>query len=206
MGDRAGTFEQVAKQLLEPVTLTGELVILAPLTFGDIDAVYDAVGDAYLWRLSSSAMHDRGDMAVHVERELTATDNLAWKTVDAQTGVVIGCTNLHRWRPRHRVGEIGTTRVALDRQGTGVNTEAKYLQLRYCFETLDAHRIEFCIDTRNERSQAAVRKIGATFEGIHRRHQVLHDGYVRDTAWYAITDEDWPAVKPRLEELIAARR
>jgi RimJ/RimL family protein N-acetyltransferase len=103
----------------------------------------------------------------------------------------------------HLAGEIGTTRVALDRQGTGVNTEAKYLQLVHCFEALGAHRISFRVDTRNGRSKAAVEKIGGVYEGIARRHMVLHDGYVRDSAWYSITDVDWPDVKARLESLLA---
>jgi len=189
---------------LEPITLTGTHVVLAPLEADDVDALYAAVGAPVLWALGSTPMRDRHDMAAYVERQLSSEHDLSWKTLDARTGEIIGCTNLHQWSAHDRSGEIGTTRIAVHRQGTGANTEAKYLQLRYAFETLSAHRIGFRTDTRNERSQAALRKIGATFEGVHRRHMVLHDGYVRDSAWFSITDEEWPGVKQRLESLLAS--
>lgn len=80
-----------------------------------------------------------------------------------------------------------------------MNTECKYLLLQYCFESLDLLRVQLKTDLRNERSQAAIARIGAQKEGILRQHRVLHDGYVRDTVMFSILDNEWPQVKQRLE-------
>jgi RimJ/RimL family protein N-acetyltransferase len=83
--------------------------------------------------------------------------------------------------------------------GTGVNVECKLLLLAHAFERLGCSRVELKTDARNERSRAAMLALGASFEGIHRKHMRMPDGS-RDTAWYSVVDDEWPAVRSRLEE------
>jgi RimJ/RimL family protein N-acetyltransferase len=103
--------------------------------------------------------------------------------------------------PMHRRLEIGWTWLERAHWGTGANIEAKYLLLRNAFERWDAMRVEFKTDARNLRVRGALLGVGARFEGIFRKHMILPDS-VRDSAWYAILDDDWPSVKLMLEEKI----
>jgi RimJ/RimL family protein N-acetyltransferase len=84
-----------------------------------------------------------------------------------------------------------------------VNTEAKYLMLRHAFETLHCQRVEMKTDALNERSRAAMLRIGARFEGVVRKHGITAEGRVRDTAWFSIVDDEWPAVRAGLEAMLA---
>jgi RimJ/RimL family protein N-acetyltransferase len=86
-----------------------------------------------------------------------------------------------------------------------VNVEAKYLLLRHAFETLRCMRVEFKTDARNERARGALEALPARFEGIFRKHMLVRDGEVRDSAYYAVTDEEWPAVRANLEQRLSGR-
>jgi len=99
----------------------------------------------------------------------------------------------------HRRLEIGWSWVGRAWQGTGINAEAKLLLLAHAFERLGCQRVEFKTNALNAQSRAAMEKMGARFEGIFRKHGVMADGTVRDTAWYSIIDDEWPAVKAGLE-------
>jgi RimJ/RimL family protein N-acetyltransferase len=103
--------------------------------------------------------------------------------------------------PEHRRAEIGWTWLERPQWGTGANLEAKYLLLENAFERGGMMRVEFKTDARNERVRGALLGIGATFEGIFRKHMILPDA-IRDSAWYAITDDEWPAAKERLRAKI----
>jgi RimJ/RimL family protein N-acetyltransferase len=102
-------------------------------------------------------------------------------------------------RLAHRGLEIGGTWIAKPYQGTYVNPQAKYLMLQHAFETLGMLRVQLKCDARNEQSQRALAKLGATREGVLRKHMVLPDGYVRDSVMFSITDDEWPQVKQQLE-------
>jgi N-acetyltransferase len=117
-------------------------------------------------------------------------------------GAVIGSTSYMSLAPEHRRLEIGNTWNNPSAWGTGVNTEAKYLLLRHAFESLGMHRVEFKTDAKNERARAALAAIPSEFEGIHRKHMVVRGGERRDSAWYAVIDDDWPQVKAQLERRI----
>jgi RimJ/RimL family protein N-acetyltransferase len=112
-----------------------------------------------------------------------------------------GSTRYLNIEPFHHRTEIGWTWLERPHWGTGANVETKYLLLKNAFETWGAMRVEFKTDARNLRVRGALLGIGATFEGIFRKHMVLPDS-IRDTAWYAIVDDDWPRVKALLEEKI----
>jgi RimJ/RimL family protein N-acetyltransferase len=106
-------------------------------------------------------------------------------------------------QPRNRALEIGGTWYAAAFQRTAANTECKYLLLRHAFETLGCQRVQFKTDLRNERSQRAIERIGATREGVLRSHMLLPDGTLRSSVYFSILENEWPAVKARLELMLA---
>jgi N-acetyltransferase len=112
-----------------------------------------------------------------------------------------GSTRYLNVEPAHRRTEIGWTWLERAHWGTGANVETKYLLLGNAFERWGAMRVEFKTDARNLRVRGALLGIGATFEGIFRKHMVLPDS-IRDSAWYAVVDDDWPRVKALLEAKI----
>ena len=114
------------------------------------------------------------------------------------TGTAVGSTRYLALRPEHRSLEIGWTWLAPSAWGTGANTEAKLLQLEHAFEALGCRRVEFKTDALNERARGALAGLGARFEGIHRKHMLVRGGENRDSAWYAILDDDWPRVRTHL--------
>ena len=113
----------------------------------------------------------------------------------------VGSTRYLSIDPAHRRTEIGWTWLERPQWGTGANIETKYLLLRNAFDW-GAMRVEFKTDARNLRVRGALLGIGATFEGVFRKHMILPDS-IRDSAWYAIVDDDWPQVKEMLERKIA---
>jgi RimJ/RimL family protein N-acetyltransferase len=113
-----------------------------------------------------------------------------------------GSTRYLNVEPMHRRLEIGWTWLERAQWGNGANVEAKYLLLRHAFERWNAMRVEFKTDARNLRVRGALLGVGASFEGIFRKHMILPDS-IRDSAWYAIVDDDWPRVKAMLEAKIA---
>ena len=128
---------------------------------------------------------------------------MAWATVDAATGRAIGSTRFGDIAPEHGRLEIGWTWIAPSHQRSAANTEAKLLQLTYAFEELGATRVALKTDGRNERSQRAIERIGGVREGVLRRHIRLPDGYLRDTVYFSILADEWPAAKARLTARLA---
>ncbi len=127
------------------------------------------------------------------------------RRADEATGRAIGSSRFLNIAAEHRRLEIGWTWVGTGFRRTGANREAKLLQLAHAFEDLGANRVEFKTDSRNEASRAALLGIGATFEGIFRNHMIMPSGPLRHSAWYSVVVEDWPAVRERLEGLLAGR-
>jgi RimJ/RimL family protein N-acetyltransferase len=119
-------------------------------------------------------------------------------------GGVVGSTRFLNVEPTHRRVEIGWTWVRRAYWGSGVNVETKLLLLEHAFERAGMQRVEFKTDARNHQTRGSLLALGARFEGIARKHMILPSG-PRDSAWYAITDDDWPAVRQRLEARLAAR-
>ena len=128
-------------------------------------------------------------------RPLSLASAATWPWLD------LGCPG---YAPEHRRVEIGWTWLRRSAWGTGANVEAKLLLLEHAFERCGLQRVEFKTDARNLRTRGSLLALGARFEGIARKHMVLPTG-PRDSAWYAITDDDWPAVRERLEGRLAAR-
>jgi N-acetyltransferase len=116
----------------------------------------------------------------------------------------LGSTRYIAHEPYHRRVEIGWTWLRPSAWGTGANIETKLLLLRHAFEQCGLQRVEFKTDARNERTRAALLALGAQFEGIFRKHMMLPGG-PRDSAWYGITEDDWPRVKAHLEARLASK-
>jgi RimJ/RimL family protein N-acetyltransferase len=117
---------------------------------------------------------------------------------------VIGSTRFYEIDLNHKHLAIGYTWYIPEVWGTGINTECKLLLLKYAFETLLMNRVEFYIDARNERSRAAVKKLGAKEEGVLREHIILEDGYVRDTVVYSILAKEWKTIYSMLIDILGA--
>ena len=189
-----------------PVTLEGSRVRLEPLAdrhFEDLGRVAEDVA-IFRW-ITNQPMDDQRFRAWFDQTQAAAAagTEVPFATIDAASGTAIGSTRFMTITPEHRRVEIGWTWVGLAFQGTGANREAKFLQLKHAFETLDAERVEFKTHARNERSRGALLGIGATFEGVLRHHTIMPDGSNRDSAFYSVLAGEWPGVKARLEALLA---
>jgi RimJ/RimL family protein N-acetyltransferase len=174
---------------------------LAPLHAADLLALSE---DPDAWRLMPrppfSDLDDaRGFIAAaHDEAQDGSSVPFAILRTDAGTERCVGTTRFLAIERPHRRLEIGWTMLAPTVRGTHVNPAAKYLLLQHAFDELGARRVELKTDAENARSRRAIERLGATFEGIFRKHRIRPDGSNRDTAWYAILDDDWPAVRARL--------
>ena len=191
---------------LEPVTLEGRHVRLVPMTAEHVPALWEAARDPELWRLTVSQVRSEADMRRYGDdalRQQAVGTALPFVTTEAATGQVVGSTRLANAEAWHRRVEIGWTWIAAPWQRTAINTEAKYLMLRHAFETLGMVRVELKTDALNERSRRAILRIGAREEGILRRHQITESGRMRDSVYFSVIDEEWPAVKARLEAMLA---
>jgi RimJ/RimL family protein N-acetyltransferase len=182
--------------------LEGRRVVLEPLEPRHEEGLWAAAQDPRIWTWMSvlaassrEAFHEWFEEALGLRR---AGAEVPFATLDADSGAPVGSTRYLAMRPEHRVVEIGWTWLAPSHWSSGANVEAKYLMLRHAFD-LGFVRVEFKTDALNERSRGALAALPAEFEGIHRRHMLVRGGERRDSAWYAVIDEDWPHVKAALE-------
>lgn len=127
---------------------------------------------------------------------------LPFATVLLAENRVVGSTRFLNISARDGRMEIGATWIGVPYQRSVVNTEAKLLMLRHAFETLGATRVELKTHSANVKSRRAIERLGATFEGTHRKHMLHNDGSRRDTVWYSILDDEWPALRARLEGML----
>jgi RimJ/RimL family protein N-acetyltransferase len=185
----------------ERITLSGRFVRLEPLDEKHRDDLLAAAAqDPATFRYMGSDLSLGAAAWPTYLADALRPDFVAWATVDAASGRAVGSTRFGDIAPEHGRAEIGWTWIAPSHQRTAVNTEAKLLQLTYAFDELGAGRVALKTDGRNLRSQAAIERLGAVREGVLRRHIRMPDGFVRDTVYYSILDDEWPSVKARLEE------
>lgn len=193
------------EMIVKPVTLEGRYVRLEPLAMAHLAGLAEIGLDEELWRWIPTAVRTKEEMAAYIEtalKELERGISLPFAQVEKATGRAIGSTRYGNIdRTHHRV-EIGWTWVGREWQRTAVNTEAKFLLLRHAFETLGCIRVELKTDSLNEKSRAAIVRIGAREEGIFRNHMITASGRIRHSAYYSIVDAEWPAAKARLETML----
>ena len=187
-----------------PVTLSGKHVRLEPMTEKHIPALAEiGVGQDFWDFMVYGDMDDEADMRGWVDEILERAEqgtDLPFVAIHLESGRVAGATRYLNIMPHDRGLEVGGTWYGLDFQRTAVNTECKYLLLSHAFETLGCIRVQLKTDSRNERSQKAIERIGAKKEGILRNHMVLPDGHIRHSVFYSILDSEWPVVKKQLED------
>ncbi len=187
---------------IAPVTLGGQHVRLEPLSLDHVAGLAEIGLDADIWRWMPVLVATADDMRAFVEEALAqqrAGTQLPFATVHAPTGTVIGSTRYLNIDRANRHVEVGGTWLAGPWQRTAANTEAKYLMMRHAFETLGSIRVELKTDSLNERSRAAILRIGAREEGTFRNHMICYGGRIRHSVYYSIIDSEWPAVKRELE-------
>jgi len=191
---------------VQPVVLEGQRVRLEPLRRDHLADLSLVAFDPVLWRWTIARPQDVAGLERWLEAALANAEigtERPFATIDLASGRAIGSSRFMSIVPEHRRLEIGWTWVGTAFQRTGANREAKLLQLTHAFEALGANRVEFKTHARNERSRSALAGIGATFEGIFRSHMIMPDGSIRDSAYFSVIAEEWPAVKAGLETSLA---
>ena len=188
-----------------PVTLTGERVKLIPLQTEHLSDLTVIARNRDIWEhLPLDGSNEKALISNLKEAILKRAygEQYPFVVVDLQKDRIFGSTRLFEMYPEHKKLEIGWTWYDPAYWGSGLNTECKLLLLTYCFETLGVSRVQLKTRNTNLRSQAAIRKIGAKFEGILRKDRIMPNGEVRDTVLFSITDDDWEEVKSNLMNMI----
>ena len=188
----------------ERVVLHGRFVRLEPLAETHRDDLLEAAAqDPATFRYMGTDLSVGAGAWDAYLADALRPEFVTWATVDAATGRAVGSSRFGDIAPEHGRVEIGWTWIAPSHQRSATNTEAKLLQLSYAFDDLGATRVALKTDGRNLRSQAAIERLGANREGALRRHMRMPDGFIRDTVYFSILDDEWPAVKTRLEERLS---
>jgi RimJ/RimL family protein N-acetyltransferase len=197
--------------------LAGRLIRLEPMAAEHAAGYLAAAGEGadaeeiFRWVMTpgstSGAPRTIEDARVDVAAALASRargERFAYAQFDAVTGEFAGTSSYYDVVPALRTLAIGHTWLGRRWRRSGHNTESKLLMLTHAFEGLEAARVVWHTDIRNERSQAAIARLGATREGEFRKHRIRRDGSWRTTVQYSMTDDDWPAAKSFLEGRLAA--
>jgi uncharacterized protein len=190
---------------LDGAELVGSHVRMRPLTVTDAPELLAALDDPEAWpHMTVPRPTGPHEWVALAEAAVADRERLAWVQRDVTTGEVVGTTSYYGVNEATESLVIGWTMVARPWWRTAVNTETKLLLLTRAFETLGAGRVEFQVDIRNGRSHVAVERLGATREGVLRRHKKRGDGTWRDSVIFSITVDDWPTVRNGLASRLAA--
>jgi RimJ/RimL family protein N-acetyltransferase len=193
----------LAMAWIEPVTLRGEHVVLEPAAECHHADLLAAAQDDLVWAWLPWPRPQRvTDVAAMLAGERAIAFPFA--QIEAAGGRAVGVTTYRDVDEKHRTLEIGGTWIGRPWWRSAINTEAKLLFIGHAFEVLRANRVALKTDIRNERSQAAIARLGAVREGVLRHQYIRRDGSLRDTVMYSIVPEEWPAVKARLCARLAA--
>jgi RimJ/RimL family protein N-acetyltransferase len=191
---------------IQAIVLTGRWVQLEPLDQGHREGLRAAADDERIWQHTLAVARGEGFDAwfddVLAQRD--ADQQVPFAVRRLANDQLVGSTSYYDFNPRHKRIEIGSTWYNPAVWGTEVNPESKLLLLTYAFEVLGMNRVAFVTDSRNERSQAAIAKLGAVREGICRSHMVTQGGRVRDSILFSIIATEWPKVKEQLTARVAA--
>jgi RimJ/RimL family protein N-acetyltransferase/nitroimidazol reductase NimA-like FMN-containing flavoprotein (pyridoxamine 5'-phosphate oxidase superfamily) len=191
-----------------PVVLQGRHVRLEPLSPGHVPGLFEALDDEEVWRhLPTPRPRTPEELGAEVDgvlRRQWLGERCGWAQVDPGTGAVIGMTTYHDIDTDRRALGIGHTMVGRKWWRTGVNTEAKLMLLERAFDVLGAEKVFWFTDIRNERSQQAIARLGASRDGLIRHQRLRPDGTWRDTVLFAMTADEWPAAARRLRDRLAA--
>lgn len=190
-------------------TLTGRLVELRPLQAHHAAALVQAAADGQLWNMTLTVVPGPDTIARYIATALEGTragTMMPFVIVQRTTGTIVGSTRFWKIDRANRKLEIGHTWLAASSQRTGVNTEAKLLLLTYAFEALQAVRVQFTTDELNEKSRAAILRLGAVQEGIVRHERIMPDGRKRNSVRFSMIDTEWEQVRAGLQRRLANHR
>jgi len=190
--------------LRSDTVLRDDAVLLRPLEVEDIAGLWAVGQEPEIWKYMRSGLVDSEEkMRAWARSALEARakgGDFPFVTVELPSGTIAGATRYMTIDSANRSLEIGGTWVGGPYRRTKVNTHAKFLMLQHAFEVLNCVRVQLRTDSRNERSQRAIERIGAKREGVFRKDFIYPDGYQRDTVFYSIIEQEWPAVRLRLAE------
>lgn len=180
--------------------LEGERIKLAPMKLEHAPGLL-SINHPDIWAFMFTEINTLQEMESWVSEAVKLRDQqlaLPFVVILKETDEIVGTTRLYEMNERQRSCELGSTWYGKDFQRTFVNTESKYVLLRYCFEELGMIRVQLKTDERNVRSRKAIERLGAVKEGIMRNERILANGYVRNAVLYSITNDEWTAVKQGL--------
>lgn len=183
------------------ITLTGTTVELRPLQLEHSAALVQAAADGQLWNLKVTNVPGPDTVDKYVDIALAGREAgtmMPFVIVRRDTGEVVGSTRFWKVDRVNRKLEIGHTYISQSVQKSGVNTEAKLLLLTHAFEVMECVRVQFTTDELNEKSRAAILRLGAVQEGIVRHERIMPDGRKRNSVRFSIIDPEWPQVKAGL--------
>jgi RimJ/RimL family protein N-acetyltransferase len=192
--------------MLQEKELVGERVRLLPLRSEHAGSLWEAAQSPEIWSYFPFIIGSLDEMKRFISVASEAHSRgveLPFAVVDQISGRLVGSTRFMDFNSVNRSAEIGATWLCPDAWRTRINTECKFLLLQHGFETLGLVRIFFKTDARNERSQRAIERLGAQREGRLRKHMILAGGFVRDSVYYSILDDEWPDVKARLQGFLS---
>ena len=190
-----------------PLTLEGSVVRLEPVRREHAQQFWEVakndLDEIFRWiPYSMKTLEDFQRLIEIAFDEQARGESVVFATVERSSGTAIGSTRFMNIDRLNRRVEIGSTWIAPGWQRTPVNTEAKYLMLRHAFEAWGCMRVELKTDALNQRSRAAILRIGAKEEGTLRRHLLTWSGRVRDTVYFSMLDDEWPVSRARLEAMV----
>lgn len=191
------------------ITLTGSTVELQPLLHEHKAALLEAAADGELWNLKVTNVPGPDTVDKYIDTALAGRDAgsvIPFTIVRRDSGQVVGSTRFWKVDRTHRKLEIGHTWLAQSTQKSAVNTESKLLLLTYAFEVLDCVRVQFTTDELNEKSRAAILRLGAVQEGIVRHERIMPDGRKRNSVRFSVIDTEWEQVRVGLERRLATHR
>lgn len=198
-------FPSVNHVIAQLPTLTGLRTRLRPLCASDANALAVAAADGELWKLPFTVVPSAETVDDYIRHALEGAASgtvIPYVTQILATGRIVGSTRFWKIDRSNRRLEIGHTWLSASWQRTFANTEAKFLMLRSAFEEMGCIRVQFTTDEKNLKSRVAISRLGAKEEGTIRNERIMPDGRKRNSVRYSIIDEEWPAVKERLERKI----
>ena len=188
---------------IDPSAMVGSLVSLEPLRAEHSDELLAAADSPDIFRWTGSVISDRADADKYIAVAQADPRRHAFLQRNIATGAACGTTSYYQIDEANRSVAVGYTWLSVSAHGTGINAESKLLLLQRAFDEAHAVRVEWHTDEFNAHSRAAIAKLGASFEGLLRKHRRRVDGSWRTTALFAMTDDDWPAAKKSLQGRVA---
>lgn len=185
------------------IDLIGRFVHLSAFRESDAQELFDALDDPTLWSLVRGRPASPDDVKSTMA-QAAANNRYPYVVRLIDGNQVVGTTSLMDGSAVDARCEIGFTVYQRRVWATQVNPECKLLLAKFCFEALNMTRVQLKTDNLNERSQAAIARLGAVREGVLRRHQRRPDGSLRDSVMFSITSDEWPEVEARLRERLGS--